>query len=188
MDKIITKRQSKNKKLLLELLRKTPIIQIACERSGVSRASYYRWKEEDVAFAKNSDQAISEGKLLVNDMAESQLMSAIKDKNMTAIIFWLKHHHPTYSSKIEILSNNNDNLTNDDINKLIQLLYNKNTFKDGQELLTSYVIKGYISEKLAQLILRMFLSQLRVEDMFIKKSEIEIMAEVMMRKIKQKEN
>jgi len=37
-------------------------------------------------------------------MAESQLMSAIKDKNMTAIIFWLKHHHPAYLTKVEITS------------------------------------------------------------------------------------
>ena len=35
-------------------------------------------------------------------MAESQLLSAIGDKNMTAIIFWLKNHHPTYEARIEV--------------------------------------------------------------------------------------
>ena len=104
MDKTIEKRQTKNKELLLEILKKTPIVQIACEKAGVSRASYYRWHKEDSEFAKQSDQALLDGSLLVNDMAESQLMSAIKDKNMTAIIFWLKHHHSAYLTKVEITS------------------------------------------------------------------------------------
>ena len=106
MDKTIEKRQSKNKKLLLELLRKTPIVQIACEKIGIGRASYYRWRKEDPEFTKQSDQALLDGSLLVNDMAESQLMSAIKDKNMTGIMFWLRHHHPAYATKVEVTTNN----------------------------------------------------------------------------------
>lgn len=106
MDKTIEKRQSKNKEQLLEILKKTPIVQIACEKAGVGRATYYRWRKEDTEFAEQSDQALLDGSLLVNDMAESQLMSAIKDKNMTAIIFWLKHHHPAYLTKVEITSAN----------------------------------------------------------------------------------
>lgn len=104
MDKTIEKRQSKNKEQLLEILKKTPIVQIACEKAGIGRASYYRWRKEDLEFAQQSDQALLDGSLLINDMAESQLMSAIKDKNMTAIIFWLKHHHPAYLTKVEITS------------------------------------------------------------------------------------
>lgn len=106
MDKTIEKRQLKNKELLLELLRKTPIVQIACEKVGVGRATYYRWRKEDSEFTKQSDQALLDGSLLVNDMAESQLMSAIKDKNMTGIMFWLKHHHPAYATKVEVTTNN----------------------------------------------------------------------------------
>jgi len=106
MDKTIEKRQSKNKELLLELLRKTPIVQIACEKVGVGRATYYRWRKESAEFVKQSDQALLDGSLLVNDMAESQLMSAIKDKNMTGIIFWLKHHHPAYTTRVEVTTNN----------------------------------------------------------------------------------
>jgi len=106
MDKTIEKRQSKNKEQLLEILKKTPIVQIACEKAGVGRATYYRWRKEDPEFANVSDQALLDGSLLINDMAESQMMSAIKDKNMTAIIFWLKHHHPAYATKIEITASN----------------------------------------------------------------------------------
>lgn len=104
MDKTIEKRQSKNKEQLLEILKKTPIVQIACEKAGVGRASYYRWRKEDAEFSQQADQALLDGSLLINDMAESQLMSAIKEKNMTAIIFWLKHHHPAYLTRVEITS------------------------------------------------------------------------------------
>ncbi len=98
----IEKRQFKNKALILELLNRTPIIQICCEKSGISRASYYRWYKDDKEFALAADKAILEGQLLVNDLAESQLISAIRDKNLSAILFWLKTHHPSYASKLEI--------------------------------------------------------------------------------------
>ncbi len=93
---------NKTKELLLEQLKKTPIVQVACEKSGVGRATFYRWKKDDQEFATKADEAITEGASLVNDIAESQLMSAIKDKNLTAIIFWLKYHHPAYATKVEV--------------------------------------------------------------------------------------
>ncbi|MEA2020779.1 MAG: phBC6A51 family helix-turn-helix protein [Patescibacteria group bacterium] len=92
----------KNKKLLLEQLKKTPIIQVATEKVGISRATYYRWRKEDKNFAEEAEEAKREGIQLVNDMAESQLLAAIRDRNMTAIIYWLKHHHVDYSTRIEI--------------------------------------------------------------------------------------
>ena len=58
--------------------------------------------------------ALEDGNKLINDMAESQLMSAIRDKNMTAIIYWLNHHHAAYATKMEItakLKNDNEQLT-----------------------------------------------------------------------------
>jgi len=114
MNNSIHKRQSEEKKKILEQLRKTPIVQIACEKAGVSRATYYRWKKADDTFSESSDKALLDGSLLVNDMAESQLMSAIRDKNLTAIIFWLKHHHPLYATKVEVtakLKADNERLT-----------------------------------------------------------------------------
>lgn len=110
----IEKRRIKEKELLLEKLKKTPIVQIACEKLGVGRATYYRWRKEDPKFAEDADIAIDDGNKLINDMAESQLMSAIRDKNMTAIIYWLNHHHPAYATKMEItakLKHDNEQLT-----------------------------------------------------------------------------
>lgn len=124
---VVQRRISKDKELLIEQLTKTPIIQIACEKLGVGRATYYRWRKEDQEFTQKADQALEEGKLLVNDMAESQLLSAIRDQNMTAIIFWLKNNHPTYANRVEItakLSHQNEKLTEEQeklISKALQL-------------------------------------------------------------------
>lgn len=98
----IIQRQQKEKQLLIGQLRKTPIVQVACEKTDIGRATFYRWKKEDPEFANSVEIALGEGSLLVNDMAESQLMAAIRDQNLTAIIFWLRNHHPNYAAKLEV--------------------------------------------------------------------------------------
>ncbi len=110
----IQKRMDANKEMLIEQLKKTPIVQIACEKTGIGRATYYRWRKEDEEFTKAADEAIAEGNELVNDMAESQLMAAIRDGNLGGIIFWLKHHHPRYATRVEVtarLKHDDENLT-----------------------------------------------------------------------------
>jgi hypothetical protein len=92
-------RQSKQKTLVLDQLKKTPIIKVACERSGVPRATLYRWQQEDEEFRKAVDIAIIEGRLMINDMSEYQLLSLIQDRNPTIIRYWLEKHHPDYMKK-----------------------------------------------------------------------------------------
>ena len=100
--KALQLRTKRSREEVVEHLKKVPIIQIACERTGISRATFYRFKAADPEFAATADHAIREGLGLVTDLAESQLISAIKDKNMPAVMFWLKHHHPTYRTKLEV--------------------------------------------------------------------------------------
>jgi predicted DNA-binding transcriptional regulator AlpA len=102
-----TMKTEKEKQLLIEQLKKTPIVQIACERVGVGRATYYRWRKEDEEFKKTTDEAIIEGETLITDMSESQLISLIRDKNFPAIQLWLRSHHPKYTSKVEVTGNLN---------------------------------------------------------------------------------
>ena len=93
----------KNKLQVIEQLKATPIVQIVCQKTGISRATYYRWRDIDPKFKESSDKALKEGIAFINDLAESQLLSQIKDKNMTAIIFWLKSHHSDYdTTKLQI--------------------------------------------------------------------------------------
>lgn len=91
--------QKTQKEGFLEQLKKTPFIKVACERSGVSRTSIYRWQEEDEEFEKAVEMAMIEGKLNTNDATEMQLLALIYSKNPGSIKYWLEHHHPDYMKK-----------------------------------------------------------------------------------------
>ena len=96
----------------LDELRKVPIVQVACEKTGLSRNSVYRWRKEDKDFLKKMEGALSEGVALVNDMSESQLLTLIKEKNYPAISFWLRHRNDNYKNKLEITTkDDNEELT-----------------------------------------------------------------------------
>ncbi len=101
----LEQKQKLKKEELVEQLKKTPIVQIACEKIGVGRATFYRWRKDDKEFAQAVDQALTDGSYLVSDMAESKLISAIKKENLAAIIFWLKSHHAKYRTKLDINAN-----------------------------------------------------------------------------------
>lgn len=139
MSNTIIQRQRKEKELLLDQFKKTPIVQVVCEKFGIGRATYYRWRKDDPKFAEDADIALEDGNKLINDMAESQLMSAIRDKNMTAIIYWLNHHHAAYATKVEIdarLKMDKENLTPE------QEILVKNALKLAGLLPISESIKG----------------------------------------------
>jgi ACT domain-containing protein len=92
----------KSKELLLAQLKKIPIVQIACEKVGVGRSTYYYWRKQSKKFANECDKAISEGILMMNDMAESQLINAVRSGNISAIAMWLKHHHQDYETRVKV--------------------------------------------------------------------------------------
>jgi predicted DNA binding protein len=107
-------KKHKIKDSFLEELKKIPIVQVACERISISRNSIYRWKREDEDFSKLMDKALAEGEDLVNDMSESQLLTLIKEKNFSAIRFWLNHRNPKFKDKVEVTTKtgfHNDKLT-----------------------------------------------------------------------------
>ncbi len=100
--KVIEKRQKKEKETIIENLKRMPIIEIACNKSGVSRATYYRWKEQDVTFSQAVDKAQEEGEALIRDVAVSKIIKGINDDNLTAAMYWLNHRDPRFSNKVEI--------------------------------------------------------------------------------------
>jgi len=97
-------KKNRLQEIFFEELRKVPIVLVACEKSGISRNSVYRWKREDKKFASKMEGALAEGEALVNDMSESQLLTLIKEKNWSAISFWLRHRNPKFKEKIEVTS------------------------------------------------------------------------------------
>ena len=100
--KTVDTRIKKDKEKFLEVLEKNPVIQIAVERSGISKATFYRWKELDKEFAKKVEVALREGNSLITDIAIAQLISAIKEKNLGAIKFWLEKHSDEYRNEVHI--------------------------------------------------------------------------------------
>ncbi|MEN9880820.1 MAG: hypothetical protein RLZZ308_3 [Candidatus Parcubacteria bacterium] len=98
----------------LEELAKVPIVQVACEKTGLSRNSIYRWRKEDKTFEKKMDEALASGVAFVNDMSESQLLTLIKEKSYSAISFWLRHRNDNYKDKLEVTTKeDNGELTKD---------------------------------------------------------------------------
>ena len=98
------KKKEKKGEFLLEKLRKIPIVQVACEKVGVSRNTVYRWRKEDPEFAKTMDEALADGEAVINDMSESQLLSKIKNGEWPPIAFWLRKRHPKFKDRLEVVS------------------------------------------------------------------------------------
>ena len=94
-------KKDKDQQLIIEQLKKIPIVEIACEKIGISRSTFYRWRE-DKTFAAAADAAMKDGELYINDLSEAQVISLIKEKNWPAISFWLRAHHPTYKTKVDV--------------------------------------------------------------------------------------
>ena len=78
--------QLKKEKLLGALTNSLGIVTTACEITGIGRTTYYSYYNNDDEFAKEVDEISN----IALDFAESQLFDLIKDKNITAIIFYLK--------------------------------------------------------------------------------------------------
>jgi glutaredoxin 2 len=96
------RRNIAEQKVVLEQLRKIPIVQIACERANIGRTTFYRWRKDDPKFKKAAEEAMQDGVDMINDLSESQLIALIKEKNFPAIQLWLRQHHPVYSNRLEV--------------------------------------------------------------------------------------
>lgn len=166
--------QAEIKKKLLERLKKNFTISSACHLVGIGRTTFYCWMEEDLEFKHQAYENIQESKKDVTDMAYTRLVKHIEDGNLTAVMYWLNNKDPEINNKTMTIND-------DEIKKLSSLLYDHQSFKQGQELLTEYVLKGKISDRFAQLILRLFMSQMKVEDIMTRKTEANVMNEAFFR-------
>ncbi len=79
-------RMEKQKKDVLKALKTTMgNVSLSCEKVGISRFAFYRWREEDSDFNREVEE-INERTL---DFVESKLMQGIQDGNARMIIFFL---------------------------------------------------------------------------------------------------
>lgn len=87
---------------ILETLKTTPLVNVACAKAGIARASYYRWVNDDLEFKKRVQRAMKSGNRNINDMAYGMLIQKIKQGSMNAIIFYLSRRHPLFKKKDKV--------------------------------------------------------------------------------------
>lgn len=88
-----------DKSKLLQVLSETPLVSLACKKSGLSRATFYRWMKDDKSFRDGVNDILEIGRKNINDLAESSLIKEIQKGNMNAIRLWLQHNDPRYIPK-----------------------------------------------------------------------------------------
>lgn len=96
------KKIKKQKEKILTQLSTTPIIAIACSQCSLARATYYRWIKEDTEFKNNADLARAKGVELINDVAESNVLEGIKNKDYSYTRLWLIHRHPEFNTVVKV--------------------------------------------------------------------------------------
>lgn len=89
-------KKHKVKDKFLDILEKVPIIEAACGQAGISRNTYYRWRNEDPDFAALADERQTIGIERVNDYAESNVLNGIKSGDRGYTNIWLKARHHAY--------------------------------------------------------------------------------------------
>ena len=87
---------NRRKKRMLSALEDMRIVTHACKKAGVSTSTLYRWRKEDIAFDEACTEASEVGTNLINDMAESVLVSKIRKSDFRASVYWLEHHRDEY--------------------------------------------------------------------------------------------
>ncbi len=92
----VSKRQKLQRETLLSELRKNSVMTVACQKSGIPRPTVYRWLKNDPAFAEAVEEAESEGRDTVNDMAESVVIKKIREEDLGAAKYWLSHNKERY--------------------------------------------------------------------------------------------
>ena len=118
----------KKETLLKALESSLGIVSTACNRSGISRSSFYKWYKEDEEFRKKVDE-IDNLKL---DFVESKLFKNIENEKEKSIIFYLQHK----GHKRGYIQRQNINLTSneEDIKKIeIEIIESKRNSSSTKE-------------------------------------------------------
>ncbi len=89
-------RSSNDKKKFLEVLSEIPIVSVVCQRTGISKATVYRWRNKDLKFDQSFEEALDISRDGVNDLAEGQVIKKIKQGDMYASKFWLENNNDRY--------------------------------------------------------------------------------------------
>ena len=121
-------RNLKKETLLQALENSLGIVSTACNRTGISRSSFYKWYKEDEEFRQKVDE-IDNVKL---DYVETKLFKNIENEKEKSIIFYLQHkgHKRGYVQRQNINLTSNE----EDIKKIeIEIIESKGNSSSTKE-------------------------------------------------------
>ena len=90
-------RIQKEKEALIKEFEQTPIASVACKKANISRATYYRWLNEDSVFCEKVEEAQEKGTDYLNDLCETFLINSAQNGSVAAAKYWLEHNHKKYN-------------------------------------------------------------------------------------------
>lgn len=98
------------KEKLLKEIEKSGNVYLSCMKTGIDKATFYRWKD-DKEFRKKANDAVKRGRENNCEIAEHALMMNVKEKKMDAIKYVLSHQSKIYKPKTRkvIIEHSNTN-------------------------------------------------------------------------------
>jgi len=99
------------KEKLLKEIEKSGNVYLSCMKTGIDKATFYRWKKDDKQFNKKATEAVKRGRENNCELAEHALMLNVKEKKMDAIKYVLSHQSKIYKPKARkvIIEHSNTN-------------------------------------------------------------------------------
>lgn len=88
-----------DKSKFLEILRENPWVSFAAKKSGISRATIYRWMKDNPEFKRAVELSTNAGVSQLGEIAEMGLVKHIKEGNLNAIKYYLAHNIQRYVPK-----------------------------------------------------------------------------------------
>ncbi|MFA5287460.1 MAG: hypothetical protein WC394_04230 [Candidatus Omnitrophota bacterium] len=79
-----------------KLLEEAPFISYAAKKTGIARATIYRWKKNNQDFRDAINKNLESGRRHLCDIAEMALVEKIKSKDLGAIKFYLQYNDERY--------------------------------------------------------------------------------------------
>jgi len=84
---------------IIELLAEGASVSFACKKIGLSRPTFYRWRDSNIEFREQVEAALELGRLQFVDLAKHSLLQLVKDKHFGAIKFVLQHNDKQYAPR-----------------------------------------------------------------------------------------
>lgn len=173
--KTILDRQSKTKQDFLTHFRKTPVIEMVCNRVGLARSSLYRWLKDDKEFYQSYIDAQNEGREHLNDAMELNLIKLAKENNITAIIYYLKHNHPRYSESYGAL-------LPQDIKEIVDYLNNFNGSPEQDRQFLSKLLEKRVPIRIGVYLVHVLRQLMDQQKILQEKKKLDFLSKVIKRK------